>query len=135
MPAVTSVELEIVTKYVLGVATNPNADFTLIDPARKLKKNGLTSVVEVQLKIGLGKSKEVEKFVGHSAVISPQFPDELRAGFVTKYDELWNDDLRGDAIFFELRSYACKYSEDPLQEAAALAILAYLFERCEVFEK
>lgn len=135
MPTVTTAELAIVTKYVLRAPSNPNADFTLVDPARKLKKNGLSSVVEEQLRVGLGKSKEVEKFVANSSVIDPDFADSLKAGFVAKYDELWADDLRGDAIFFALKTYACNGSNSALEEAAALAVLAYLFERCEVFEK
>ena len=135
MPAVTSAELEVITKYVMGKPADPNADFTLIDPAQKLKKNGLSGSIEDLLKIGLGKSKEVENYVTHTAAIHPDFPDQLRAGFVVKYNELWRDDIREDALFLALRDFASQNSDDPLKEAAALAVLAFLFERCEVFEK
>lgn len=135
MPAVTSHELGVITRYVMAKPEDPNADFTLIDPEKKLEKNGLTESISKLLKIGLGKSKEVENYVTHTSKIDPNFPDELRAGFVLKYYELWRDDYRGDSLFLGLRDFACQNSEDPLKEAAALAVLAFLFERCEVFEK
>lgn len=135
MPAVSSAQLETVTQHLLDTPIAPNVDFTITDPARKMKLNELSSFSGEMLKIGLGKVTEVAKFVEHISSMSPNFAESLRAGFVKQYDVLWEESYRGDALFEALRLYASGYGEDPYKEAAGLAVLAYYFERCEVFKK
>lgn len=135
MPEITSNHLQSVTRYVLNAKELAGVDFTLTEPEKKIEKNKLSPRVTDLLQIGLGKAAEVNRFVEHSSVLEPDFAEQLKSGFVKKYKELWDKDFRGDALFEGLRVFACNASSDSKEQAAGLAVLAYLFERCEVFEK
>ena len=84
--------------------------------------------------LGLGKFKEVEAFVQHVASIDPTFPERLRDGFVVEYNRLSADGFQGDSLFEGLREFANGGSTEFRKQAAALAVLVYLFQKCEVFE-
>jgi hypothetical protein len=85
--------------------------------------------------MGLGKAKEVHHYVEGVAALDPHFPERLKAGFVNEYDQLVEGGVRGDVLFESLLEFASQGSRDPKCRAAGLAVLAYLFETCEVFEK
>lgn len=135
MPDVTSKELLFIADFIAGVDVNDDLDFTVLDPTQKLAKNGLTETSSALLKSGLGKAEEVRKFIEHQEAMIPEFSSRLKSGFLEKYLLLWDEGLRGDALFRGLRLMACQYSEDQLKQAAGLAVLAYFFEACEVFQK
>jgi hypothetical protein len=134
MPVVGFAELEIVTKAILSRPSKPNKSFRLLDPEQKMQRNQMTSKVRPYLEFGMSKAREVEKFVEQMAMIDPIFPERLRAGFIGKYIYLYSKDLRGDSLFEGLREFANGGSFDFLRQAAGLAVLTYLFEKCEVFE-
>jgi hypothetical protein len=87
------------------------------------------------LTMGLAKAREVGQFVDHVATMSPSFPESLIAGFNTEYQRLWEQGTRGDALFEALRKFSSGSDREFKYQAAGLAVLAYLFEKCEVFKK
>ena len=136
MPYVSFDELDIVTKFILGMQpASPEINFNITDVTQKMSKNNLTQEVHFLLIMGMVKVKEVHRFIEVNAALRPDFPEKLKAGFVTEYQRLLKADIRGDALFESLHKFSCGNSSDLKKTAAGLAVLSYLFERCEVFER
>lgn len=133
MPRVTFAELDVVMKAMLGQPGQPAADRTIVPPREKMAKNALTERCGIVM--GLTKVQEVRELLQRHAAIDGAFPERLRAGFVAQYAILHAGGDRGDELFLGLREFAAGGSREPLMTDAALAVLAYLFEICEVFER
>ena len=134
MPCVGFAELEVISKALLLMPSEPNVAFSLTEPKEKMIRNHLTDKVLQYIQLGSSKANEVERFVQHTAMLDVQFPERLKAGFVAKYSHLRDEGLDGDALFETLHVFASGGSHDFLRQAAGLAVLVYLFEKCEVFE-
>jgi hypothetical protein len=133
MKVVTFKELADVTTAILGKPVTEATDFTVIEPREKMKRNNLTTDVDGFLR--LGKAREVASFVERETARHPNFPDRLKAGFVLEYFRLKDSGFEGDGLFNALWDFATLESNNIKHKSAALAVLAYLFEICEVFEK
>jgi hypothetical protein len=102
-------------------------------PSDKLDANALSGGAKALLRAGAQKSKNVgdlfEKW--HD----PELGDRIAAAFRKKYIELRNGGRVADEIFEELWRFAggAKYLQ-PSKELATLALLAFLFEQCDIFE-
>ncbi len=134
MSQVTWAELEVVAKAVLRAPGPASQDFALTDPAEKLRRNGLSPSVHRRLTVGQMMAGDVQRFVQHVALVDPDLPEGLKAGFVVEYRRLWAEGVEGDLLFEELHAIASGGSTDFMRQAAGLAILTYLFEKCEVFK-
>jgi len=134
MPQVGFAELEVTSKALLSKQSDPTSTFTVTPPADKMAKNLLTGRVHLLLQMGLANAREVEHFIQSMADMDPDFPERLKAGFVEQYEELRQQGYEGDALFEGLREFAAGGSRDFRRGAAGLAVLGYLFEKCEVFE-
>jgi hypothetical protein len=66
--------------------------------------------------------------------VDSQFPERLKAGFVKRYEECLAHEINGDALFETLHDFASSGSSNFERQAAGLALLCYLFQKCEVFE-
>jgi hypothetical protein len=135
VPGVGFAELEIVTKALVGAGRTSSSDFKLLDPAHKMAHNGLTDRVKFQLTLGLSKAREVEDFVMDMGKIDVHFPERLKAGFVQEYERYVASKVMGDALYEALASFASGGQHDFALQAAGRVVLAYLFEKCEVFER
>ena len=134
LPEVTFVELEQVCKYIQK--SNPGvSNFSKTEITQKINKNNLSDRVSDYIRQGLQKAEEVGKYVSHQAQISPDFPDSLMIKFKQKYNDLAANEKSSDAVFYELLEFSHQGSKDFLRQAGGLSVLAYLFERCEVFEQ
>lgn len=133
--AVGFAELEVVTEAILSAPERASSDFAVTDPREKMAHNDLTERVHFLLTMGLAKAREVHHYVEGVAAVDPQFPERLKAGFVEEYNRLVAEGVCGDALFEALVDFASQGSPDLKYRAAGLAVLAYLFEKCEVFEK
>lgn len=135
MPDVGFAELEIVTKGILSVPEAPSSDFVPLDPSAKMEKNNLTDTVRFLITLGFAKFKEVETYVENIALLDSRFPERLKAGFIIEYNRLIEAGFEGDSLFEALREFAYGRSRNFRQQAAGLAVLTYLFQKCEIFEK
>ena len=113
----------------------PSSDFVALDPRAKMEKNNLTDRVHFLITLGFAKFKEVENYVEKIALLDSQFPERLKAGFIQEYNRLYEAGIEGDSLFEALREFAYGRSGNFKQQAAGLAVLTYLFQKCEVFEK
>lgn len=136
MPDVSFAELEIVAKAIADGVSKPfDGDFKLTDPTEKMKRNGMTMQSHNILTMGLAASREVRDFIAAISLTVPFFEDRLRSGFQAQYDKFWEEGLRGDGLFEALCIYASNYSTNYRVRAASLAVVAYLFEACDVFQR
>ena len=67
---------------------------------------------------------------------NPQYGDEVAAAFKTEYNKYRTLDLDPNDIFYKLQAFTGGLERrTPAEEAAVLAVLAYFFEQCEIFER
>ncbi len=128
-------ELEVVAKALLKVGVAPSSDFRLLDPASKMARNQLTGRVLDELMLGLMKAKEVEKLLVAFSMPDADFAERLKAGFTGEYLRLRSLGLDGDGLFHGMAEFASAGSSEFRYQAAGRQLLAYFFEKCEVFEK
>lgn len=110
-------------------------DFSLIPLEAKLKKNDLGTNSQFIITMGLSIAPVVKDFVESFSQTDPQFSDRLKFTFLEEYARLKKDGHNGDELF----DLMCHFSQQGFREnthkAAGLAVLTFLFEACEVFEK
>lgn len=111
----------------------PNAgDPALTPPSpEKLEKNALSEESGLLLRIGRRKSALVDTFFRKSP--RPDLGERIAEAFRVRYAELKAYDLPADTIFKHLQDYA-GFNGEPKRQGAALAVLAYFFDCCDIFE-
>jgi len=140
MIEVGSAELEVIANAMMATA-EPDiglADLQITDPTAKMAKNQLTEAIVGLLRMALAAAPRVRYFIDGYTKVDPEFADRLKAGFVKRYQEMKAVGLEGDELFLSLYQ-SCgptipQKPEDLKLQSAALALLGYLFEMCEVFE-
>jgi nucleoside phosphorylase len=135
MAKLTFGELEVVTNYVVEQPAHAGVDYSLLDPEEKMKRNGLGKRTHDHFVLGLSKVQLVTQYIDHLAKIDQRFPERLTGGFLTAFRRLKEAGMEGDDLFDELAAFACKNDHRTRYQAAGLAVLTYLFEICDVFEK
>ena len=126
-------ELDVLTKYLISTTVSLDEDYTITHLAEKIKKNELSSNVSSLIRIGVSRVNLIKEYINCN--LDMLFGLRLRTGFINEYKKLCEKNRSGDEIFFELLYYAGGMSNDAKKYAAALAIVVYFFETCEVFEK
>jgi len=134
VPAIGFAELEVVCQGIIGRSGPPSEPVAPTPPTEKMRKNGLTDQLRLRLSLGLSVFMEVEHFVQSVARIDSHFPERLKTGFVTHYNEFLQQGIQGDALFEALHDFASSGSSRFERQAAGLGVLCYLFQKCEVFE-
>jgi hypothetical protein len=135
MPQITFLELKQITASLVTRSGPTSLDLTVIPPAEKIGKNGLSPIVHSYLAIALAKASVVREFIDQFTRLDDSFSARLRTGFIEEYERLKGGGLSGDELFQEMLNFATGARPDLKTQAAGLAILGYYFEACEVFEK
>ena len=135
METVTFAELETITQALVNCGTTPSTSITVIPPRDKMVRNGLTGQTERLINIGLLQSKQVQEFVETMSGLDSSFVGRLTSGFVSEYQRRRRDGLEGDSLFESMRLFSAQQRTGILYQCAGLAVLVYLFERCDVFEQ
>ncbi len=128
-------ELEVLTLSLVSAPGRPSRDFDPLDPGEKLKRNGLSDMTHHLLAMGFSQARQVREFVAMMTSRDADWPERLKAGFVVEYRSLRNRGFDRDALYQGLCLFARGDRTDMAYWAAGLAVVAYLFETCEVFEK
>ena len=101
-------------------------------PADKIKRNMLSAHVETLLKAGMARADLVKSFF----YTQPERQDEIAESFRQRYDSLRSSGMGPDEIFSELQRYAGgERTPSPTRQSAVLAVLAFYFEECDIFER
>ncbi|MBN3881959.1 MAG: hypothetical protein HWQ44_02955 [Nostoc sp. JL34] len=135
MANITFRELDMVTDGILSMPVEFDESYTVVPVVIKMSKNELTGSAQSRLTSGVIQARMVGKFVENMVNVIPDFPEKLKAGFVGEYHNLRASGLRGNALLDALHEFSCNRSLDYDLRAAGLAVLYYLFEKCEVFER
>lgn len=131
-------ELEEATLWIMQVnlkRPDPDNDFSVIAPEDKIKKNTLGNGSRMIITMGLSISREVRAFIESVAQTDQDFPERLKLGFLQEYYRLRQDGHSGDILFDLMCRFAQRGFTEQAKRSAGLAVLVYLFETCEVFEK
>lgn len=136
-------ELEVVCRALVSGTGLASSALTAVPPREKMAHNELTEVSSHRMTIGLMQAPQVAAYLQEMATrVDAGFPQRLRQGFVTEYECLHAEGLRGDSLFLAMADFAFEAavtadangSERFDVRAAALAVLCHLFEVCDVFE-
>lgn len=101
--------------------------------SRKLYVNNLSEEVRTLIKIGLTKSEAVNNYF--SRIYDAKLGDQIASTFNEKYVELKTLELPPDDIFVKLQEFISNgRTMSAKEQVASLAVLTYLFERCDIFE-
>ena len=130
-------ELETATEWISRVPPPAaDLDYSRIPLEAKISKNGLSIENRNLIAAHLGVTPQVRSFIQSLSQEDPDFPDRLRAGFLAHYFELrQSGPLGGEELFTMMRAFARRGFRDGSTQCAAQAVLVYLFEMCEVFER
>ena len=103
-------------------------------PSSKLAYNMLSDAVGHLLRAGMTRAPLVRKFFELQGVHTRR--DRIAEAFKAKYQDLRAAGLGPNLIFHELHKFASgDLLPDPQRQSATLAVLAFLFEDCEIFER
>jgi len=103
-------------------------------PSDKLKFNRLSGAVQTLLTSGMWMAHRVGEFFNDHP--NPRYGDEVALAFSKEYKKWKILSMESDIIFFKLQEFAGGQKRGtPTYEAAVLAVIAYLFEQCDIFER
>lgn len=104
-------------------------DNTLPDP-QKIKLNKFSQIASMNIGISLRFHKIVQDYVLN---LPPIVSSKIRNGFVDKYTELKAYGHSSDDILTQLRNYSLSDGTET-GSVAALAVVSYYFQSCNIFE-
>jgi hypothetical protein len=128
-------ELERAISWVTAQAPVANDSFDLVAPDAKIEKNALTNGARHIIAAGLTARATVAAYVEAEAQLDADFPERLKAGFLAEYYALRAQGHKGDALFELMCAFAQRGLKTVTDRTAGVAVLVYLFEICDVFEK
>jgi hypothetical protein len=103
-------------------------------PPDKLSANALSPHAETLLSAGMTRADLVGRFFDDWH--DPTFGNEIAEAFRQEYKRLRDQSLLPDEIFQQLWIFAGGEQKGaPDHETAVIAVLAYLFEKCDIFEE
>jgi hypothetical protein len=103
-------------------------------PAAKLQYNQLSEAAATLLKAGMTRAEIVRKYL--RGLPDQTRYDRVAAAFRLRYQELRSEGRAPDDILASLQKFIAGNSvPSPAHQAATLAILAFFFEACEIFER
>ncbi len=126
---------EPIAKVLTAIHGQAPQSLDTIEPvsALKLEANALGVTVADYLRLGRQREHLVQKYFEKHP--NPSFGDEVAMVFRDEYLHLKADGLSPDDIFASLQDFAGGTTRGDVEhEAAVLAVMSYLFERCDIFE-
>ena len=112
---------------------DPSPDEVSLKPPSpdKLEKNELSAEASALLTLGRRKEALVDFYFSNHP--RPDLGEKIAESFRRTYASLREQGRSPDQIFAHLQQYAGSGTE-PKRQGAALAVLSYFFERCDIFE-
>nr|VFJ44048.1 MAG: hypothetical protein BECKDK2373B_GA0170837_100719 [Candidatus Kentron sp. DK] len=125
-------EIQVVLESLAGKALPADATVKAVPPG-KIKANDLSESVATLIKNGMMKTPLVSAFL--DAWHDETLGDRLAVAFRKRYEHL-RETVRPNRIFSKLQTWIGGSERGaPEHEMAVLTVLAYYFERCDIFEE
>lgn len=124
-------DLEPVISALESREPDPCEDVPPPPSVQKLEKNALSDEASALLRFGRLKVRLVETYFGKNVRV--ELGEKIAEAFRDRYAELQALDLSADQVFAYLQQFA-GVSGEPKRQAAAMAVMAYYFDRCDIFE-
>ncbi len=103
-------------------------------PQGKIEANALSESVTILIKEGMSKADLVRQFF--DKWYDPEFGDKIAKAFREQYNSLREKKLTPNTVFSELQAWTGgEQRGTPEHELAVLTVLAYYFERCDIFKE
>jgi hypothetical protein len=133
MPALDNVGFEQLQPVVSAIQRRkPDPGAKLTPPSEnKIEHNKLSVDAADLLRLGRRKESRVQDYI--DKMVRPDVAEEIAEAIREQYRSLKSLGLEPDEIFAHLQKFVGVQGEPPRQ-AAALAVLCYFFERCDIFE-
>lgn len=128
-------ELQNAVSWVTNQAPAASGSFDIIAPEEKITKNALTNGSRHIIAAGLMSRATVREYVEAEAQLDPDFPERLKAGFLEEYYARRKEGHKGEELFELMCAFAQRGLRRQADKIAGIAVLVYLFEICDVFEK
>ncbi len=126
-------ELQVVFETLAVKAAPPSSTVNPV-PQGKIEANALSESVSILIKSGMSKSPLVSAFL--DTWYDETLGERLAGSFRKEYVRLRYERLHPNQIFSELQIWAGgRERGTPEHEMAVLTVLAYYFERCDIFEE
>ena len=135
MRDITFTELAQITNSIVNGEQPPISPITAVPPQEKMARNGLTEQSSRLFTMGLVQTQLVQRYVETTSSLDRTFVPRLTSGFIDQYQQQTQAGLQGDALFAEMFRFSAQGRSELQYQSAGLAVLVYLFERCEVFER
>ncbi len=125
-------ELQVVFESLVSKAAPPSSTVHPV-PQDKIEANALSESVSTLIKSGMSKSQLVSDFL--ETWYDETLGERLAVAFRKEYEKR-RGTMLPDLIFSELQTWAGSSQRGtPEHEMAVLTVLAYYFERCDIFEE
>lgn len=129
-------ELEEATQWIMLLQPCQSSyDFSLVAPEDKLKANDLGNGSRGIIAMGLSVAREVRAFIENASQFDSEFSERLKTGFLNEYYRLRREGHSGDDLFDLMCRFSQRGFNEQAKRSAGIAVLIYLFEACEIFEK
>ena len=101
-------------------------------PAGKIRRNMLSSHVATLLQAGMSRVDLVGKYFS----VQPTRKDDIAESFRHHYNEARASGMNPDEVFVALQRHAAgEGTPTTARQSGVLAVLAFLFEECDIFER
>lgn len=124
-------DLDPVISALEGREPDPSEEVPPPPSAQKLEKNALSDDASALLRLGRLKVRLVETYFRKNVRV--ELGEKIAEAFRDRYAELRALGLSADQVFAYLQQFS-GVSGEPKRQVAAMAVLAYFFDRCDVFE-
>lgn len=135
MTKVTFSELEIAVAGIRYQNDLVDNSLEVVAPEEKIKINHLSRRTKNALTIGLSQAPLVQSFFIAMEKADGGFEKRLVQGFRNQYLRLKTSGEKPDEIFDDLFRFSSANSPEFPIQAAGLALLSHLFEKCDIFER
>ncbi len=132
---VSYAELDVVIKYLVSGEFSDSIDFSSISITEKIVKNKLSQAVQQHIKYGMLKMPLIKKFIEQNP--DKKFGERLANPIAKEFRKLLKEEpMTGDELYYSMLSFVNNgIDKDHLHNAAALTVLNYFIELCDVLEK
>ncbi|WP_419837866.1 ABC-three component system protein [Candidatus Poriferisodalis sp.] len=129
------VEVKDIVPLLREVESVDLSDVREIQPVaeNKLERNGLSIALQDGIRYAMRRTDQVQRYFD-SQKARPTYRDNLALQFTSKYRRLVEEGYESDAIIDSFVAWILPSTYQTTLHAAAMVVIAFFFEQCDIFE-